>query len=228
MKKLCLLVIASVSFTGTFAQGISKITISGNGSLEAISFVFDQNVKVYITREGNISKWGYDRFEARGQENYPDVLDAYVGRVDYYGQDVDAAFRGKIRSIGSTQLTYYASYENEAFQGKLKSLGSNNFEYYQSFEDEAYKGSLKSIGSMEITWYSSFDNAALKGKLKSIGNTQLSYYSSFDDKAFRGKLKSIDSYQYTYYSSFEKFSGSVKSGNSTQFVNSIRFYLRNY
>ena len=115
MKKFVLILVVVISFAGTFAQGISKITIDGNGSLEAISFVFEQNVKVYITRDGNISKWGYDRFEARGQENYPDVLDAYVGRVDYYGQDVDVAFRGKIRSIGSTQITYYASYENESF-----------------------------------------------------------------------------------------------------------------
>jgi hypothetical protein len=97
MKKVFLLLTLVVSFAGTFAQGISKITITGNGNLDAISFVIDQNVKVYITRDGNISKWGYDRFEARGQENYPDVLDAYVGRVDYYGQDVDVAFRGKIR-----------------------------------------------------------------------------------------------------------------------------------
>jgi hypothetical protein len=81
---------------------------------------------------------------------------------------------------------------------------------------------------MEITWYSSYDNEALRGKLKSVGNTQLNYYSSFDDKAFRGKLKSIDGYQYTYYSSYERYSGSVKTGASTQFVNSIRFYMRNY
>ena len=228
MKKAALLFIAVFIFVTGFAQNLSKITITGNGTIDAIGFALGENVIVNIGKDGNIGKWGYDRFQARGQENYQEILDTYVGRVEYYGQTADEAYRGKVKNIGSTSFTYYASYENDAFKGKLKTIGSNTIEYYQSYDNESYKGNIKSIGGTSVTWYSSYDNEALRGKLKSVGSTNLGYYGSFDDKAFKGKLKNIDSYTYTYYSSFEKYGGSMKSGASMQTVGSVRYYVRNY
>lgn len=228
MKKITLVLIAAFLIANSFAQSISKITITGNGSIESIAIGLDENVIVNISKDGNIGKWGYDRFQARGQENYQEILDTYVGRVEYYSQDADVAYRGKVKSIGRTNFTYYASYENDVFKGKLKSIGANNIEYYQSFDNDAYKGNIKTIGGLSVSWYSSYDNEALRGKLKSIGSTNLGYYSSYEDKAFRGKLKNIDRYTYSYYSSFEQYSGSMKSGASMQTVGSIRFYVRNY
>ena len=228
MKKSIIAVIAVFLFVPAFSQDISMVTITGNGNLESISFGLDENVKLNVNKEGQIIKWGFDRFQARGQENYQGILDTYVGRVEYYGQEDDAAYRGKIRFIGRTQLTYFASYENEAFQGKLKSIGTNFIEYYQPYENESYKGSIKSIGPLSVTWYSSFENEGLRGKLKSLGNTNIGYYSSFEDKAYRGKIKNIDGFNYTYYSSFEKYSSSMKTGASMQNAGSVRYYIRNY
>ncbi len=228
MKKISLLSIALFIFAAGFAQNVSKITITGTGSIESIAFGLDENVIVNVSKDGNIGRWGYDRFQARGQENYQEILDTYVGRVEYYSQDADVAYRGKVKSIGRTTFTYYASYENDVFKGKLKTLGANNIEYYQAYDNDAYKGNIKSIGGTAISWYSSYDNEALRGKLKSFGSTSLGYYNSYEDKAFRGKLKNIDGYNYTYYSSFEKYSGSMKSGASLQTVGTARYYVRNY
>lgn len=228
MKKIFICAFVTLLLGPAFGQGISMVTITGNGNLESITFSLDENVKLNIGKDGNIGKWGYDRFEARGQVNYQGILDPYVGRVEYYSPDADAAYRGKIRYIGRTMFTYFASYEQEALKGKLKSIGNDNFEYYQSYENESYKGNIRSIGQKEITWYSSYDNETLRGKLKSFGYINLDYYSSFEDKAFRGKLKSIDGNGYTYYSSFEKYSGSMKSGASMQNAGGIRFFIRNY
>ncbi len=228
MKKLLSAIIAFLFFTNAFSQNISKITITGTGSINAFTFGLDDYVKLNITKDGNISTWGYDRFEARGEENYNEKLDPYVGRVEYYSQDADAAFRGKIKFIGRVQLTYFASYENDAFKGKLKSIGYNTIEYYQSYDNEAYRGNIKSIGQQAITWYPSFENEGLRGKLKSIGNTELTYYSAYEDKAYKGKIKSIGGYRFTYYSSFELYSGSMKTGSSVQLVNAIKYYARNF
>lgn len=228
MKALCLAIGIAFFMFPASAQNVTRINISGSGNTEAFIISLDDYVKLYIGKDGNISKWGYDRFEARGQENYQDILDPYVGRVDYYGQNDDEAYRGKMKYIGRIAISYYASYENESLRGKIKSIGSNSFDYYLSYEDESFRGNIKSIGQQSVTWYSAFDNEGLRGKLKSIGNTQLSYYSSFEDKAYHGKLKSIDGYDYTYYSSFEKYSGSMKTGASMQQVSAIRFYIKNF
>ena len=119
MKKITLVLIAAFLFVNSFAQSISKITITGNGSIESIAFGLDENVIVNISKDGNIGKWGYDRFQARGQENYQEILDTYVGRVEYYSQDADMAYRGKVKSIGQVSFTYYPSFDRQ-FQGSMK------------------------------------------------------------------------------------------------------------
>jgi len=226
MKKIFFAVIVFFS-SQVFGQAISKITIAGNGNVDNIAFGLDENVQVYLTKDGNISKWGFDRFIGY-QENYGGVLEPYVGRVEYYTSNDDAALQGKVKYIGKILLTYYASYENEMLKGKLKSIGSINLDYYLNYENESFRGNIKTIGIQAVTWYSSYENEALRGKLKSVGPTLLNYYGSFEDKAYRGKIKSIDRFSITYYSSFEQYSGSVKTGAQVMNANGIKYFVRNY
>ncbi len=227
MKKL-FLVIAALFFCATgFSQSISKITITGNGNIDVFSIGLDENVQIYVTKDGNISKWGYDRFIGL-QENYQGVLDPYVGRIEYYSELDDEALRGKVKYIGRTLLTYYPSYEKEGLRGKLKSIGSIFMDYYFSYDDKAFAGNLKTIGQYNITWYASYENEVLRGKLKTVGQTLLTYFGTFEDKAYRGKIKSIDRFNITYYSSSELYSGQVKTGAQIMIANGIKYFIRNY
>ncbi len=225
MTKIIFTIAAAFILSTGISQSLSKITITGTGLVDAFSFSLPENVEVYVTKDGNISKWGFDRFIGY-QENYNGDLQPYVGRVDYYTQNDDVALVGKVKYIGGTLLKYYASYEDEALKGKLKSIGSINFDYYLSYEDDAYRGKLKKIGRNTINWYASYENEKLRGKLKNVGSTLLSYYGSFEDKAFSGKIKSVDRFTITYYSSFEQYSGSMKSGNSILTAGGVKYYLR--
>lgn len=227
MKKIFFTIAAVFCLSTGFSQTISKITLTGSGQVDAFVFGLDENVQVYISKTGTITKWGFDRYIGY-QENYNDDLQPYVGRTELYTQNDDEALRGKIKYIGRTLVTYYASYENEELRGKLKSIGSINLDYYQSFEDAAYRGNIKMLGNQPVTWYASYENVDVKGKLKNIGPTSFTFYGSFEDKAFRGKIKSIDRYNFTYYSSFEQYSGSLKNGASIINANGIKYYLRNY
>jgi hypothetical protein len=226
MKKLFLFLVFFITVATGFGQNISRVSITGNGNIDFIAFGLDENVQVYLTKNGNISKWGFDKYIGY-QENYRDVLEPYAGRVEYYSQNDDEALRGRVKYIGRTLLTYYASYENESLKGKLKSIGSFNLDYYLSFEDRSFAGNLKSIGQQSVTWYASYENEGLRGKLKTIGPTTLSYYGSSEDKAYRGKAKSIGSFVLTYYSSFEQYSGAVKTGSPILNVNGIKYFVRN-
>ena len=227
MKKIFLLSAAFVFCIAVFGQRISKITITGTGIVGDIVIGLDENVQMYLTREGQISKWGFDRYTGI-QENYNDYLDPYVGRVEYYSQNDDEALRGKVKYIGKTLISYYPSYEIESLRGKLKSIGSLSMDYYLLFDDKAMAGNFKSIGQQTISWYPSYENEALRGKLKTVGLTTLAYYGSFEDKVFRGKIKSIGNITFTYYSSFEQYSGAMKSGSAIVNANAVKYYVRGY
>ena len=227
MKKWITTITAVFIFVIGYSQKIAQITINGKGNADAFIIGLDENVKVYLTKDGNITKWGYDRYEGV-QENYNDLLDAYVGRVEYYTQNDDEALRGKVKYIGKTLLTYYPSYENEILKGKLKAIGSINIHYFLAYEDAAVKGNIKTLGQQNITWYASYENEGLRGKLKTVGTTTLAYYSSFEDKAYRGKVKSINNNIITYYSSFENYSGNFKTGRPIFTENGIKYWVRNY
>lgn len=227
MRKILFFSLLLIAANTIFGQRISKITINGSGNVNDIVIGLDENVDIYLTKDGQISKWGFDRYNGV-QENYNDQLDPYVGRVEYYSQNDDEALRGKVKYIGRTLISYYPSYEMESLRGKLKSIGVLNLDYYQAFDDRALAGSLKTIGQQSIGWYPSYENEALRGKLKNVGATNLVYYGSFEDKAFRGKIKSVGAYGFTYYSSFEQYSGSMKTGSPIINVNAVKYYLRSY
>ncbi|MEP6713562.1 MAG: hypothetical protein ABJA37_14145 [Ferruginibacter sp.] len=225
--KIFLSVMISCLATTAMAQNISMITVGRDVNTFVIGL--DNNVSVYLSKDGNISKWGYDKYVAAGLENYRDALDTYAGRTEYYAAIDDSSFRGKLKYIGKDLLSWYASYDNEALRGKLKSIGNISFDYYQAYDNKAFRGNIKMIGRQEVTWYASYDNDALKGKLKSVGPTAFTWYTSLDDVAFRGKIKSIGNASFTWYSSFDRpeYRGSLKSGIGSQYINGIKYILRN-
>ncbi|MBS1754053.1 MAG: hypothetical protein R2765_12180 [Ferruginibacter sp.] len=227
MKRVLLATVLFFLLADGFSQSLSKITIAGRGQVEVFAFALPENVQLYLTKDGNILKWGFDKYIGY-QENYNNDLEPYVGRVEYYTQNDDVALRGKVKYIGNILITYYASYENDALKGKLKAIGPTSIDYYLNYDDEACRGYIKKIGSLAINWYASYENADIKGKLKNVGATLLSYYGSFEDKAYRGKIKSIGQYNITYYSSFELYSGSMKTGNTVMNVGGVKYYIKNY
>jgi hypothetical protein len=209
------------------AQNVSKLNFSRAGNLEYIVIGLDEFNVIYLQKDGSISKWGYDRYAARGGENYAADLDPYAGRVENYAATDDAAFRGKIKYIGKYLVTYYASYDNTGLPGKIKSIGTLAINYYEAFENEAFKGNIKTLGGNTLTWYSSFENEAYRGKLKSLGITNIVYYGSFEDKEVRGKIKTLGNSSFTWYSSFDlqDYRGAMKTGQQMQTIGGIKYFV---
>jgi hypothetical protein len=224
MKRISLLLSLLLLTAAVPAQDLSQVTFSGGTTLAFFTFKTDQAVLIRISEEGQILEWGTDPGPGRYYTDTRRLL-PYAGRVEYYGQEADSAFRGKVRYIGTCAFTYYGKFENTTKAGKLKTLGRNTFDYYDNFENTATRGKIKSAGSLSISFYTSYDNEAFRGKLKSVGSNQLTWYSNFDDKKIQGKIKSIGSFNYTWYSSYEQYSGSLKSGSIVQPVNGITFII---
>ena len=219
----------SILFLGlssvTFAQRISKITISNpTGMVESISVQTDDAV-INLSPDGNVINYGVEYLSER-IPNYSRV-EPFTGRVDLFGEFDDKSFRGKLKYLGRTPITYYASYDTEILQGKIKSIGNLIINYYMQYDDEAFRGKIKSIGSTQLGYFSNFDNVALKGKLKSVGFTDLNYYTGFDDKAYSGKIKSIGQVSFTYYPSYDlRYAGAMKTGQQFQTVNGIAYFIK--
>jgi hypothetical protein len=217
-----LLVISSA-----YAQKLSQVTISGGASFSYFGFVTDQNILLRVTDEGKLLEWGTELLSERG--NYYDPkLQPYLGRIDYYGQEADSAFRGKIRSIGTCTFTYYGHLDEAAKVGKLKSIGTLLLDYYSNFDNAAFKGKLRFVGSTVLEYYSSVDDEAYRGKLKTIGNNPIAWYSTFDDKLLKGKLKRVGSTPFEWYASYEKpeMRGALKSGLYRQTIGGITYIIR--
>ena len=228
VRKLFTTVTCSLLVIGSaFSQKLSQVTISGGSNLSYFSFLTDQGILMRVTDEGKLLEWGTELLSERG--NYYDPkLQPYLGRIEYYGQEADSAFKGKIRSIGTCTFTYYSHLEENTKVGKLKSIGTLLFDYYSSFDNAAYKGKLRFIGSSVLEYYSSVDDEAYRGKLKTIANNSITWYSIFDDKLLKGKLKRVGSVPFEWYSSFDKteLRGALKSGLYRQTIGGITYILR--
>lgn len=225
MKKNYLITVLLLSFFGGHSQQLRQVTFSNGSGLSWFSLATNQNVLIRISPDGNILEFGTEEQSLNNRNYFAPKLRPYEGRVDYYPNNSDSAFRGKIRSIGTCYFTYYPSSEYPEKIGKIKSAGSLLFDYYQKYNDILLSGRIKNIGADDIGYYTSFDDEALRGKLKRIGQTPLTYYSSFDDPSIRGKLKSVGSYPYAWYNSFERSKGSLKSGAQRQLINGVTYII---
>lgn len=208
------------------AQKISKVSISETGTLNYISLELDENVLLQLSPEGDIVNWGIDLYKGR-TDRIEERTEPYTGRVEYYTEYENVAFRGKPKYIGLKQITYYPDYADELLKGKVKSIGTLQFEYYNFYDEKELQGKIKRIGSSDISYYSNFDISSA-GKLKSIGNTQLTYFTKMDDKALQGKVKSIGFSNFNYYTSYERkeWQGVMKQGNRLSYINGIKFLIR--
>jgi hypothetical protein len=210
-----------------FSQKLSQVNLAGTAGPSYFSFLIDQNVLIRITTEGKIIDYGTELLSERSYY-YAPKLQPYLGRVEYYGQQSDSAFRGKVKSIGTAAITYYGHYDIETNVGKLKSIGTLTLDYYTNFDNVAFRGKLRFIGGLILEYYSSLEDEVIRGKLKAIGSTPVKFYSSFDDKYLKGKIKSIGSMVLEYYSSLDRieFRGQLKSGLYRPNVGGVTYILR--
>lgn len=228
MKRLFILLGILMTGLVSQSQNLSRVTLTQTGEIEKLGFGMRENVILNVSKDGKVLDWGIDRYAGRGFETKPGLLDPYGGRVEYYNESENEAFRGKVRSIGGIIITYYASFDREEWAGKVKAIGPNKFEYYLNTDNEAFRGLMKKAGAQNLVWYSTYDNDAFKGKIKSIGSTPINFYSSFEDEGFRGKLKAIGSAQYIYHSSHDlrDVRGRLKSGQMLQVINGVKYHVK--
>ncbi len=228
MKNIFLSIAFTVISISLSAQRVNKITFTNNGAATTFGFLLNEDVVLNLNQDGTMGTWGVDLYSSRTVDYYQRQLKPYEGRVEYYSDKDNEAFRGKIKYIGGTLITYYANYDEKFLIGKIKAIGPINISYYSRYDDPSSEGKIKSLGSMNLAYYTNFDNDAYKGKIKSLGTVGVTYYGSIDDKAYSGKIKSLGSTNYVYYSSFEQqyLRGALKSGNMIQVINGITFYIR--
>ncbi|MEO6489679.1 MAG: hypothetical protein ABIO04_07035 [Ferruginibacter sp.] len=226
MKKIFAFFALAFLMVSGFAQKIAKVTLTRDGQVEMFSFNIDNGITLNMTKDGNITEWGSEVYSDRNQTLTR--LEKYLGRVEYYSNTDNEAFRGKVKYIGMTAITYYGTYDREEMRGKVRSIGTTIFEYFSKNENESLGGIIKTVGSLGFGWYTTFDNEAFRGKLRNIGTTTLTYYATYDDKAIIGRIKSIDRATFTYYTSNERreYAGMLKSGTQQQFINGIKYYVK--
>ena len=230
MKKILISAFLLVTVAFVSAQRINKISVSNKGSNTTVSVLLSENVMVNVNQDGNIVEWGVDKYADRGAtNNVYRKLTPYEGRVEYYTDKDNEAFRGKIKSIGSTIITYFASFEEASMVGRIKSIGAQKFGYYTKYDDATSAGKLKSIGSSNFVYYSSFENDAIKGKIKNAANVVFTYFSSMDDKSIAGNFKSVNGSAFEYYTTQDPYhsKGSLKSGNQLQVIGGITYLIAN-
>jgi hypothetical protein len=226
MYKLFVAILFFCISTCISAQRLSQVTFRDATNFSYYSFLCDYDVLIRVTDEGRIIEWGIER-RAERFDYYDPKLQPYMGRIEYYTQDEDSAYRGKIKSIGTCVFTYYNHYETDIKVGKLRSIGNILLDYYTQYDSPDFKGKLRFIGTRIVEYYSAFDDEAFRGKIKSIGSTPIKYYSTFEDKLIEGKIKSIGSIVYTWYSSFDRSDqrGALKSGFYRQNIGDVTYIL---
>lgn len=227
MKAVSLIIILLISLAGKIsAQKLGQAVFSRGTVLSSVGFVTDQQVIIRVSEYGNLLEWGTE-MESYRYNYQPGKLLPFMGRVDYYGQESDSSFRGKVKSIGTCFITYYPLSETAERAGKIKSLGMLQFDYFNQYDNAGFRGKLKAAGNYALSYYASYDNEAVRGKVKSIDNSPITYYTSFEDKVIAGKVKTISSFSFEWYTSRDRkeLQGSLKSGRYQQTINGVQYIL---
>lgn len=219
---ICMLLASFLS-----AQRLSQVDVAGKGGPSYFSILTDQDVLIRITPEGKIIDWGSELLSQRSNF-YDRKLQPFMGRVEYYGQEADSVFRGKVKSIGTCNVTYYGHYEVDTKIGKVKTIGTLFFDYYSNFDNIALRGRLRFIGGLILEYYSSLEDELFRGRLKTVGNVPVRYYSSFDDQYHKGKIKSIGTLVFDYYSGLDpmELRGALKSGIYRPNIGGVTYILQ--
>ncbi|MGE5522018.1 MAG: hypothetical protein ACM3VS_18995 [Candidatus Dadabacteria bacterium] len=224
MKRLLPVLIFFFYSCSLYSQKLKQVSFLDGYNLTFFTVSTDQDVLIRIAPDGRLMEWGTELLSDRGNYYAPN-LQPFMGRVEYYGDESDVYFKGKVKSIGSAYFTYYGPQEDEAKRGKVKSIGHLDFDYYSRFDEKAMQGKLKMIGMYLLDYYRSYENKAVKEKLKSIGSMAVNYYG-FEDKNNEGKLKSVGTATFTWYTPFDYIKSGLKSNNYRQSVGDITVVLR--
>lgn len=226
MKKNLLTILFLFFTTCNFAQQLGQVTFAEGGKLSYFSFFTNQDVLIRVSEDGKVIEWGIELQSLRSSNYYEPKLQPYLGRVEYYGEEADSAFKGKIKSIGTAVLTYYNHFETATRIGKIKSVGTTFFDYCDEFFKPVLQGKLRFIGTLQLDYYSSLEDVAFRDKLKSIGNTNITYHSSFDDRLIKGKIKSIGPVTFAWYTSFDLNRYGLKSGLYRTNISGVTYILQ--
>lgn len=221
---LIIISILLLAATG-YSQKLSQVSFLNGAQLSFFSILTEQGVQIRISEDGKILEWGIEVMSDRGNY-YAPRLQPFIARTEYYPADSDSAFKGKVKSIGTSFITYYGAHEEQSKRGKLKSLGTLQFDYYSNYDDKSMQGKLKFLGNLYLEYYRPYDNEAFRGKIKSIGSVSIIYYSAFDDKYNIGKIKGIGSVPYSWYTPYDRYRGGLKTNNYRQNISGVTYILR--
>jgi hypothetical protein len=227
MNKIIFFLLFFINVFSAKSQQLAQVSFANGANLTSIALIADQNILIRLSDNGTIMEWGIEVMSDRFNY-YAPKLQPYLGRVDYYGPEADSVSRGKVKSIGTCNITYYGEFEQADKIGKIRTIGTLIMDYYTHYENAALRGKLRFVGSLILDYYSSFENEAFRGKLRSVGSTIITYHSSFDDKMIRGKVKSIGPVNYTWYTSLDRngFGGGLKNGFFRQQISGVTYILQ--
>jgi hypothetical protein len=225
MKRFISILILSFLSCSLYAQKLKQVSFLDFYNLSYFTIATDQDVLIRIAPDGRIMEWGTEVVAYTGNY-YAPTLQPFMGRVEYYGDESDPYFKGKLKSIGTAFFSYYGPQDEEWRRGKLKSIGHLQFDYFSKYEDKTMQGKLKLIGMYLLDYYRSYEREELRGKLKAIGSMQVGYVSGFDDKNNVGKIKNVGSASFSWYTPYDYIKGGLKSNNYRQTVGDITVVLR--
>ncbi len=225
MKNILIILITLLFTANTYSQSLSQVSFQSGGNLSYFSFTTFQGVIIRVSVDGKLLEWGTEVMADRGNYYAPN-LQPFMGRIEYYGREVDTTLNGKVKSIGAQAITYFGMHDEAAKQGKMKSIGSLQFDYFSKYDEKSLQGKIKMIGNYTIDYYRQYEHENVRGKLKSIGSMPITYYTLFDDRYNAGKLKNIGTISYTWYSEFDRSKGALKSNNYRATIGGITFILR--
>lgn len=101
MKKNYSTLVLLLLFFNSYSQQLSQVTFSGGSRFSWFTLSTDQNVLIRISDDGSILEFGTEQQALRNRNYFASTLQPYQGRVEYYSNTTDSAFRGKIKSIGT-------------------------------------------------------------------------------------------------------------------------------
>ena len=91
--------------------------------------------------------------------------------ISYYDNNYyDTASRGKIKSIGNTQIKYYDDGCYPFCMGKVRYIGNVEVYYYDNEGGPASRGKIKYIDDILVTYYGNEFPSYKAGKPKEVGN----------------------------------------------------------
>src|ERR1700743_702069 len=101
MKRNILFLLLLLFCSAGYAQQLTQVNYSGGANFLFFAIATNQNVLIRISNEGQILEYGTEEQSLYNRNYYATKLRPFSGGVDYYGNEADSAFKGKIKSIGT-------------------------------------------------------------------------------------------------------------------------------